>query len=67
MNTYQKMNIDIISIITTTGTQSGANTHHQDHVITLHSLSTINAIVKSVGNPPIEIDILLFSLIIYYI
>ena len=50
-----------------TGIQIGANTHHQDHVITLHSLSTINAIVKSVGNPPIEIDILLFSLIICYI
>ena len=49
-----------------TGIQSGANTHHHDHAITLHSLSTINAIVRSVGNPPIEIDILLLSLIIIY-
>lgn len=53
MNTYQKTNISITNIIIATGIQSGDNTHHQDHVITLHSLSTINAIVKRVGNPPI--------------
>lgn len=35
-----------------TGIQSGANTHHHDHTITLHSLRTINAIVKSVGKLP---------------
>ena len=34
------------------GIQSGERTHHQDHVITLHSLRTMNAIVKSVGKPP---------------
>ena len=34
------------------GIHSGANTHHHDHVITLHSLRTMNAIVKSVGKLP---------------
>lgn len=35
------------------GIHNGENTHHQDQAITLHSLSTINAIVKSVGKLPI--------------
>ena len=39
-------------IVIAAGIQIGANTHHHDHVITLHSLRTINAIVKSVGKPP---------------
>lgn len=34
------------------GIQSGASTHNHDHAITLHSLSTINAIVRSVGKLP---------------
>ena len=34
------------------GIQSGDNTHHHDHVITLHSLSTMNAIVKRLGKLP---------------
>ena len=45
-------------IITTNdiGIQSGAKTNHQDQVITLHNLSTINATVRRVQNevpPPI--------------
>ena len=35
------------------GIQSGERTHHQDHEITLHSLSTMNAIVRRVGKLPI--------------
>lgn len=35
------------------GIHNGANTHHHDHVITLHNLSTMNVIVKSVGKLPI--------------
>ena len=34
------------------GIQIGDRTHHQDHEITLHSLSTINAIVRSIGKLP---------------
>ena len=65
MNTYKNININNANIINTTGIQSGDNTHHQDHVITLHSLSTINATVKRVVNPPnLTVTV---SLIIYYI
>jgi hypothetical protein len=47
MNKNNKPNRTIAS-----GIQSGDNTHHHDHVITLHSLRTIKAIVKSVGKLP---------------
>ena len=39
-------------IVIAAGIHSGANTHHHDHAITLHSLRTMNAIVKSVGKLP---------------
>ena len=48
------------------GIHIGERIHHHDHVITLHNLRTMSAIVKSVGNPPIEIEILLLSFIIIY-
>lgn len=31
--------------------QTGDNTHHQDHVITLHSFRVIKTIVSNPGNP----------------
>ena len=40
-------------IVITIGIHSGDNTHHHDHERTVHSLRTINAIVKSVGKLPI--------------
>ena len=40
-------------IIIAVGIQIGDRTHHHDHEITLHSLSTINAIVRRVGKLPI--------------
>lgn len=40
-------------IVIAIGIQIGDRTHHQDHEITLHSLSTINAIVRRVGKLPI--------------
>ena len=52
-------------IVITIGIHSGDNTHHHDHEITVHSLRTINAIVKSVGKLPIWIEIFVLSLIIY--
>lgn len=35
--------------------QSGDNTHHQDHAITLHSFKTINATNNTVDKFPILI------------
>lgn len=40
------------NMVTATGIQIGDNTHHQDQVITLHSLRTTNATVRRVGSPP---------------
>lgn len=40
-------------IVVAIGIQIGDKTHHHDHVITLHSLSTTNATVRRVGKLPI--------------
>ena len=50
------MRIRRIIIDNDTGIQNGAKTNHQDQVITLHNLSTINATVRRVQSevpPPI--------------
>ena len=51
-------------IVIAIGIQIGDKTHHQDHEITLHSLRTINAIVRRVGKLPIWIEIFALSLIL---
>lgn len=51
MYNTKRNNNPIIAIVV--GIQIGERTHHQDHVITLHNLSTINAIVRRVGKLPI--------------
>ena len=52
-------------IVVAIGIQIGDKTHHQDHEITLHSLSTTNATVRRVGKLPISNEIFVLSLIIY--
>lgn len=64
MTLAKTMNSTNTTIPKHVGIHNGANTHHQDQVITLHNFNTKNMIVSNVGNGIDLYTIFVFSVLI---